>query len=732
MSVAAPNSALAELDRRFSKGRALAVAVPDVDGFRDFMERVARVDIGGEYMPYSFEGRECIRFVCDLIDEVWDSGEEDVTIAACGGAQIGKTILLLHFLCWVTGVEFKNIGYYLPDDGLVGDLVDIKLRPQVIDQQAWFAQMIALGKTLSESGKAVNKKGAFLVTDGIRNAIGMIRGMKKFPTTFSMDVAIEDEKDDIPPHTSRYIAGRMTSSDRRLRFSIGTQRYDGAGQNKEFEDGTQHIGFLMPARSKRSAGKTIELSSSRLAQASALGSSEGLADNQSGGTTSSHGGVNPESNWPDVVRLQLGRRPSKNDPKLTYTGDFVREVGKRGERQVFPFNRESGDGGQVFYLADPQTGAVLDRKNVQFIPQRPDRIATRKFSVRCSQLVCSGLSLRQMVSRWQDAVKDAFGMETFCCDVLAMPKSTAQQLSARILQRSREVDPYDMSLTGASERGGPKFGGLDTGNTCWLWASEVTAPDQKRLRWAEAIPVAEMVTRTEELFHLLGLNGLMIDAHPETAQARQLALRLNGLDEYDFRELPKNVEGESWNFGDGLAWDEDVRRWRGLRCAVVEFTKARGAGVVHKIGRDPSGGIERLFPIIQVNRFEAISAAIHQLLTPEEGVQEMIEGAGEDSRRLRERPAMQLPRRELGGLSILEKVDEHLLTGSKRAVDDASGEMGDYVDKCQNHLLLGAAYARLAETIIGGTGNEPVRFAYQPIDRKAGRGRGGNFNRRGM
>ena len=76
----------------------------------------------------------------------------------------------------------------------------------------------------------------------------MIHGMQKIPTTFSFDIVIEDEKDDIPPTMSRYLTARMTASDLRFRLSIGTQHYAGAGQNKEFEDGTMHIGhFTCPA-----------------------------------------------------------------------------------------------------------------------------------------------------------------------------------------------------------------------------------------------------------------------------------------------------------------------------------------------------------------------------------------------------------------------------------------------------------------------------------------------------
>jgi hypothetical protein len=48
----------------------------------------------------------------------------------------------------------------------------------------------------------------------------------------------------------------------------------------------------------------------------------------------------------------------------------------------------------------------------------------------------------------------------------------------------------------------------------------------------------------------------------------------------------------------------------------------------------------------------------------------------------------------------VETLDAHLITGSKRAAKDG-GEALDYVDGCENHLLLADAYSGLSE-MIGG------------------------------
>jgi len=52
-------------------------------------------------------------------------------------------------------------------------------------------------------------------------------------------------------------------------------------------------------------------------------------------------------------------------------------------------------------------------------------------------------------------------------------------------------------------------------------------------------------------------------------------------------------------------------------------------------------------------------------------------------------------------------VDAHHITGSERA-KAADGSLGDYVDACENHLLLANGYAKLAE-IVGGNRADLVR-----------------------
>src|SRR5207245_866689 len=125
--------------------------------------------------------------------------------------------------------------YYVPDQELLAKIVDTKFRPDVVDQQPWMADRIQLGKAENKSGKSVNRKESYQITDGERKAFGHFCGMHKPPTTISLDAAVLDEVDDIPDKNIGYISGRMTGSPLALRIEIGTQRIHGAGQNQRVE-----------------------------------------------------------------------------------------------------------------------------------------------------------------------------------------------------------------------------------------------------------------------------------------------------------------------------------------------------------------------------------------------------------------------------------------------------------------------------------------------------------------
>ncbi|HEV2696089.1 MAG TPA: hypothetical protein VG347_24585, partial [Verrucomicrobiae bacterium] len=209
-------------------GTARRVVTQERESFEEFLLNDARVPTGqGLYGHYSFQGREALQEVVRVIDSIFRDKQTDAEVSLAGGAQFGKTILELNLAAYVTGQQFRNFGLYLPDDDLVEGIVDAKFRPEVVDQIGWFAEMVQVGKALNKSGRAVNRKGAFLVTDGVRKAVGMIRGLGKVPTTFSMDVAAMDELDDIEPRMMKFVRGRLAAGELRFVFKTGTQRVHG-------------------------------------------------------------------------------------------------------------------------------------------------------------------------------------------------------------------------------------------------------------------------------------------------------------------------------------------------------------------------------------------------------------------------------------------------------------------------------------------------------------------------
>lgn len=634
------------LDAAVKTGPVLATSL------KDFLLNHARVKLpGGEYGPYTFEGRQVLEHITDRIDYLLGShtGQPipDASYDICGGAQWGKTIFALNAGVYLTCCRFYNWGYYLPDDDLVQGIVDTKLRPDVIEQVDGLQGMMELGASVNSKGKkVVNRKGAFMVTDGKRKAFGMIRGMGKIPTSFSMDCAMMDESDDIKERNAKFLTGRMTASDLRFSCAIGTQRYHGRGQHKKFMDGTQEVQMFAVG----DTGRTINI----------------------------------EENWPQICRLMVGSEPSLDDPKLTHAGNFKTDDG--ATHDYFP--------GQKFYVACPETGIPLDRSKPIFVERRPERAKQLKFSTRVAQVAVEAVSLAQPVSRWQDAIKDPEVMEVFYCDVLALPRNSSQALTPEIITRSRSIEqPFDLRL---SLRPGCKsFAGVDTGNRCWFFAREVETEFVKRVLWAEQIPLGDLVSRVVHLARLLDVGCLMVDAHPAVDQARAITYALNGLDGIEW-PIVDDAEKARISFPGGLVWDGPNKRWENLRAAVVQFTKASGSGLTQKLGTEMEAGRTKFYPIIQVSRFDLINRAVNEFLGPKEQVNRVHEG------KVIEEAVMRLSQKVTGSPAIVETLDAHLITGSEK--DDK----GEFVDDCENHLLLADGYSALAEIMGANIQTRPM------------------------
>lgn len=651
-----------------------AVQAPRVGSFREFLEQLARVPVArGEYGPYTFAGREPLLEIVATLDRLILSGADgkrtkDAVVALAGGAQFGKSVLELNLGAYVTACLWLRWGFYLPDNDLVEGMVDTKFRPDILDQLGWFSEMTQVGRAVNKSGKAVNRKGAFTVTDGQRKSQGMIIGLNKVPTSFTFDVTTLDEVDDIDPKLEKFVRGRMTSSDLRLLVKIGTQRVAGRGMHKAWKDGSQ--------------GVTLHRCPS-------------CAHEQ-----------NLEEAFPKCLRVAMDGIPAPSDPSLRQTGDFRHDDNAPVAATHAPDHH--------YYVACVKCGTELNRglAGFQWQHRRPEQLKLHNYSFRISQLACAAIDLGQIVAHWTRAVADPDEMVAFLCDRLGLPQSTEQKISAAVLDRARRVATYDLGFTPplASGAHGPRFAGLDTGRRCWFFGRETQAPDRKFVVAAEQIALGNTLERVTQLCALHGIACLFIDQGPETDLARTLALRLNGLDQLD--TWPKPPEGaalgSSWlTLPGGLTWDGHNGRWLNLRCAVVAFTKKkRGAGIAHNFDRFEKNGREVFVPLIECNRYETIDRAVRELLTPAENVSETFR-LPDGSHRVRTGPALLLPRKPAGAPKVLDQFDDHLLVGSEK--DEDAG--GDYVDKCENHFLLADGYSALAETVGGTAKAAPLHVA---------------------
>lgn len=644
-----------------SDGRG-STAMPRRESFREFLEMDAMVPGGsasretrGTFTRFTLEGREAIGAIVDCVDRILSEGIKDAQVAIAGGAQWGKTTIQHCLMGYATGQLFRNVMTFLPTEDLVSDLVQTKFRPNVVDQMPWFASMLKMGQITNESGKTVNRIGVYSVTDGIRKAVGMFAGLNKVPTTHSADIALVDEVDDVNQSNEKFVAGRLTTSDLRLIFKAGTQRIHGRGMNKAWKDGSQGV---------------VELHCTQCGHAQ-----------------------NPEDSFPGIVCL---RETDATEPaRLTYAGDF-----RRGEEVVAGYDKADS-----YFLGCVKCGTELDRKAPVWRHKRLDQIRLENWSFRVSQLSIAAIDLGKIVNDWRLAVESDQKMLMFRTDVLAIPKSTAQKLDPEIMDRSRRLIHYQPGPDVASNRS-MRYAGLDMGGRCWFVVREVVNQNEKRIVWAESIPLQQVGVRVPQLCAQLGVSCTFIDQMPETSESRRLALRLNGLESLGtFPRIPDTGQCHV-AFPGGLVFIRDHNgdeRWQGLKAAVVRFdVRKLGDGMRIKADQfiGPNGN-SICVPLIACNRMEAVDSVVREFLTPTEG--EFVPGADGSPAQL---PSIRLP---TSNTDIWREFDEHHISGSERDKDEGGG-LGDYVDGIANHLLFANAYSRLAEVV--GASSKPVPLAF--------------------
>jgi hypothetical protein len=441
-------------------------------------------------------------------------------------------------------------------------------------------------------------------------------------------------------------------------LNIGTQRYHGAGQNRLFEEGSQHVGMVLCGKCGRK--HCIE------------------------------------EDWPGVVRMSVTGKPATLDPVLNDAGVFTRH----GDT-VAKYKPD-----YTYYFGCVSCGAPLQRDSVFYEARNPEQIINRHWSVRVSQMSCSALKVSMFVADWCRKRKKK-QRAAFACDRLAIPKSSNQKITPKILSRAASVDPYSMSMQVNDKL--HRFGGLDMGDQCWLMVRELDGRF-KRMQWAEAIADSDTIQRSVQLFEAMKLDCLFIDAGPLRDTTRAIVMALNGCNLVDVTAI-KEWEKKRISFPGGVTWDGENGRWLGLKAAAVEFTGKPGSGIKQQARLTPDNN--HIYPVISVNRDEAIQGVVDELLTAEDGFAVI----DEETDALRTVPEFLLPKSGQDEPGIVETVREHLLCGSRKILDD-DGKEEHFIDKVPNHLLLAATYARLAE-MFSGVLSKRTPFSCSHIKRNA-------------
>ena len=642
--------------------------------FFEFLADYARVRTrSGAYAKFGFSGRRPLQVAAETIDAIIRNTADQQavtidgvqyapgalkgsTVAICGGAQFGKTVLELNLIGYLTTCKFLNAGYYTSDRELLATIVDTKFRPDVVDQIGWMSAMIQLDKAESKSGKSVNRKNAFQVSDGDRKAFGYFNGMQKPPTTISLDVAVLDEVDDIPERNMGFIAGRMTTSDVQLTILIGTQRVHAAGQNARWAAGTMHTWRVECPKCRAS--------------------------------------ICLEDAWPGVTRICVGPQPALTDPQLDETMAFSAEAD--------------------YYAACPDCGAELAPDSGAFVPEHPEKAKTRAWSYRISQCSIPAIPWRDIVASWFAAMADPNpeALAAWHCDRKAIPHAgAAQPIDPEVVSRAirigmqpcpdAEAAPYSMALGRQAGMPGqqqtPEFrcAGMDMGPRCWMWINGVATPLLSALTWAEMVPSGKAAARCGELREAGVFDCIFLDAGGEPELTKNIVLALNGLADWVPPQVPANeLLGMTFSWPNGLSWNPAIGQWRGLKAAAVEFSMREGAGIVQTIGRTQDG---RIYPLIKCNRAESIQAFVNDFLTPVEGVLQQVAELG-----LRRLPRQRLPENAIGAGVSGTLLATHLQ--NLRKVRSAAGNE-DWADGVENHLGLAGCYARLAAVVGAGSVN---------------------------
>ena len=743
----ASQEARLELEARFKK-TARASPAPRCATFKEFLRDHARVlQRDGTGGPFSLEGRAPLEVVVDWLDKILRNtlGPEALapetveidgvvflpgqlkgaTLAVAGGAQFGKTVLELNLMAYATAIRFLSVGNYLPDRPKVEEIVGQKFRPNVLDLYPWMAEMIQLGKVQNASGKTINRKESYTVTDGARKSFGNFCGMHRPPTSLTLDLALLDEVDDIEDRNIGYVDARMTNSQTHLTCFIGTQRAAGAGQNARLEASSFHVKMVPCPK----CGLEWCL----------------------------------EEEFPRCVRVRRFNRKERKERKEENSLSALSALSAVNSSDPIVTPEMGHDRLATYYVACPECGTELDRDAGRYTARHPERLGQGKLGIRVSQLNISAISIQEIVGAWYAAFEDPGGsaLTAFCCDRLAIPNAgAAQPITQSVLEHCRQLglgetseaaEPYAMSLAGGivdrKERKDHKeenslsafsafsavksirVAGMDMGPRCWFWCDEVRGPLVSACVWAELIASGNAPVRVPILMNALGITCILLDAGGEPDLTKRLVLALNGLDNYQPPAIPRQalLGSQLSHLGVGVSWDGRRGAWQGIRAAAVLFVPGQARGLEQTLGFTQDG---RIYPLIKCSRGESIQAAVNDFLTPNEGVIELVASTGgrvssvqgrtasghdappgsspPDIRHstLRTLPRARLPQSYIGPGASQAVLDGHLL--NLRRERNPRTQADDWIAGVENHLGLAKTYARLAQTLSQSSAAPPL------------------------
>jgi len=640
---------------------------PDCATFKEFLLVHARVlQRDGSGGRFSMAGRAPLELVVDWLDKILRNtlDEEPVeidgqkfapgklkgaTLAVGGGAQFGKTILELNLMAYCTAIRFISVGNYLPDRPKVEEIVGQKFRPNVLDLYPWMADMIQIGKTQNASGKTIDRKESFTVTDGLRKAFGNFCGMHKPPTSITIDVAELDEVDDIPDRNIGYVDARMTNSPVHLTMFIGTQRVAGAGQNARLAASSYHVKiYTCPDCAKE---------------------------------------WNLEENFPRIIR-SAGKQ-------------ITAEMGHDRDAHYYCACPDCG-------AELDRDGGRFVAKHPDRIKQAKLGVRVSQFTISAISLQ---EIVGSWYAAMADPSGEA--MQAFYCDRVGIPNAgAAQPITQKVLDHCRALglcekpeaaQTYAMSLSRGGS-GASRFAGLDTGPRSWFWCDEVRGEAVSACVWAELIASGNVATRVPLLMETLGIACVFIDAGGEPDLTKRLCLALNGLENYTPPVIPRNelLRSRLANLGAGISWDGERGRWTGIRAAAVLFVAGEAKGIEATIGFTQEG---KIYPLFKCNRSESIQTAVNDFLTPADGVLEMVGPAGKKT--LRTLPRARLPQTYIGAGASQAVLDGHLLNLRKERDPKTGSE--DWAGQVENHLGLSKTYARLC--VMAGA-RKPAKVAF--------------------